>query len=512
MAISPLTMTPDQIRDSFLSVIKNGLFDLGIEDANVSQGSDYWVMAEALGAQMSQLFNYALVVRDAAMPDSATGADLDRQLATFGLTRRVAGGSAGSIKFSTDFTTFVPTGAELTSNSGQRYEVTLGGSYSDGGIIPIAALDVGTATNLEVTEVLTWASAPFGSGPTANLNTALVNGVDAETDEVARARLLELLSNPPAAGNWSWIVRYCEALDPAIMKSFVYPANNGPSTVHVALMAEPAESSKSREIDSIKMSQTLIPNIVGSMPEYVETVVTTVNDVPADVSFEITLPLATPTSSPITGPGNGTGWIDAAPWPQVNGTTHFFCPVTAVFSNQQFTISSPSGIAPSAGVTRISWIDRSTWTVKTARVQSYIGSVQFTLTTDLPFVGISVGDWIFPAAVQMQNYVDAALEAFRQMGPGQKLDIGAFPIGARKPLQQDSFPSTIAGPMLKYINESGEEVQTTEFYYRSTQTPAVESDSTANIILVPQVTSSPGDPPNIFIPRQLGFYQSTNGS
>lgn len=492
MPLPNITATPASIRDDFLRVIKNGLWDLGIQDANVSPGSDYWVMAEALGAQIAMLYNFLITSSDAVMPDTCTGEDLDRWLGIVGLERRDAGGSTGTIEFSTDFTTLVPTGAELTSASGQRYKVSQGGTYADGDTIPIESIDVGTQTNLDVPDFLTWASPPFGSQPTANLATALTGGVDAEVDDVARARLLDRLANPPSAANWSWIVEMCEALDPVIQKAFVYNVHNGPSTVFIALAGNPAEGSKSREIDSIKLNSTLAPLIRGSMPEYVETTITTVEDVETDVSFQITLPLATPSSSATTGPGNGTGWLDPTPWPAVNGTPHTKCAVTAVNSAQNFTVDSPAGVAPTAGSTRICWIDRTDWSVKQAKVVSYTGTGPYTVTTDLPFTDIAVGDYIFPASVNAQNYVDAALTAFELMGPGEKVDIGATPVAARRPRQNDRFPSNLDGTVLRYIINSGDEVQTAEYWYRSNTTP--------------NTPAAAGDPPKIFIPRHLAFY------
>ncbi len=508
MANSNLTPTYNEIVANYLSTIKNGYFDIGITNVNVSKGSDHWVNANAIATQLCVLFNQLLVAGDELMPDTTNDDGLDRWLSFVRLTRRPAGGSIGSVTFVTDFQTLVPTGAELTSADGQRYAVTQGGSYANGAIIPIASVDTGAATEKEITEVLTWSSAPFGAQSTVNLYTALTGGVDAETDDLARARLLDRLAHVPAAANWQYIVELAESLDPVVMKGFVFPIANGPSTVHVALAGYPVIGTKSRAIDTTKINSLLRPRILGNMPEYVETVVTTVEDVPIDVAFELTVPLSTNASSPLSGQGTNTGWVDATPFPVADSVNRFFIPVTAVSSSTTFTIDTIS-IDPVAGITHINWIDRNDpteWTVKQATITSFTGTGPHTVTIDVPFVGIAVNDWVFPASVNAQKYVDAILKGFSFMGPGEKINPGALPGSARRPRQTESFPSSCDSSLLRYLINAGEEVLTADYYYRSIQTPGVDTDSAANVTVTPTTPTLIADAPKILIPRQIGFY------
>lgn len=508
--LPPLVSDPSVIRDIVLSTFKSGMYNIGVPNFNVSEGSDPWVLGEVLASQYGVLTNYLLIAADILMPDTATDVDLDRWLGILGLQRKPAGGSTGSIALVADFEVFIPLSSELTSSTGVRYNVIQGGTYDNGDIIPIASVDVGSQTNLIAGTVLTWSNPPFGVQTTVPVHDELIGGIDVENDDVARERLMNRFAHAPASANWQWICDLSERISTAVQKGFVYPAANGPSTVHVALAGTPAIGTKSRQIDSLVMNQTITPTILGNMPEYVETVVTTVTDLPVDISISLTIPLAKSAASSISGPGSGNGWKDASPFPRVNLTTHFFVPVTAFTSASQFTIDSPAGFDPVPNITRIHWIDRNSdpakWTIKEATITGFSGTGPYVVTINNPFVGLAVGDWIFPASLNAQNYIDKFCLGTSLMGPGEKVDIGVFGIASRKPRQSDSFPSALDTNLLRYVIDAGEEVQTASYYYRSTQTPAVVDDATANVVVIPPAPAVITDAPNILIPRQVGFY------
>lgn len=512
-SLPTLTPSPSEIRDMYLRVIRNGLFDLGI-DADVSQGSDYYATAEALSGMMSVLYNQLIASADALMPDTATSDDLDRWLGIVGLTRRPAGGSFGAIIYVGDFAAFVPAGSELTSQSGKRFTISQGGTFATSDVIRITSSDVGADTNLDISEVLTWSSAPLGASSTVNLSIACTGGVDVEIDDVARTRLLDRLAHAPSAANWSWIADMAENISPSVQKAFVYPVANGPSTVHNALAGIPALVSKSRQIDSVEMNSAIIPSILGRMPEYVETITTSVTDVPCDVALSMTIPVAVGASSKF-GPGTGTGWKDASPWPAVDRTSHFFCPVGTIDPAQvgagsvsTFPIDSPTSASPTPGITRIMWVDstQDQWVVREATVKSFTGTGPFTVTIDVPFVGLSAGDFIFPSCVNAQVYLDAVVAAFALMGPGEKVDTVSVPIASRRPKVVESWTANLDSFLLRKVVQSNQEIATVEYLARTSVLSPLPSVDTSNTVLVPNRPTNINDPPNILIPRRIGFY------
>jgi uncharacterized phage protein gp47/JayE len=500
------TKPPLEIRDDLLRVIKNGLQQIGVDEPDVSPGSDHFILATAVADQVSLGFLNADVLFDAAFPDSATGEDLDRLLDQYGLTRREAAGGSGTITLVSSLTTLVPTGTQLVSATGLRYEVTLGGSYSNGSEIPVSAIDTGTATNLGAGSILTWNNTPAFARSTSEVTQAITGGVEAEDDETARARLLARLRNPPGGGNWQQVAEIVEASDPIVQKAFPYPAANGPGTIHVAVTGYPSEVSKSREVANSKVNGIITSYTLGNLPEHADILVTTVNDVPTDVAFRLTLPVSL-NSGDVANAADGGGWLDADPFPYIDGTGAFsYAKVSSVSSSTSFTIQfygeDATQTDPVAGSTRIQWLDRSTWTVQQATILTSSSSslsdsgaylYSFAVTLDKPFAGIAANDWIFPACLHAQDYVDALLEHFALMGPGEKTNAVTLRRRAfRHPRPSSSWASSVDASMLRKLSNAGDEVLAAEFLYRSTTTPALPSIIT--------------DPPNILIPRQLAFY------
>lgn len=489
---------PLTVRDDMLRSYRNMMINRGVPNPQIGPGSDAFIWCTILANEIAVNNANLIIKADAQMVDTATGADLDRIGKTLGgLARRGAVGSNGRGTFGSSATSLIPTGAQLIDVAGLRYQVPTGGTYANGAVIPIAAIDTGSGTNQINGTVLRWVVAPPYAQPTVTVGAfggsdGLVGGLDAENDETFRARILARLQNPPGAGNWSQIAGIAEASTPNVQKAFVYPAANGPGTVHVAVTAAAtsvaASNARNRDVDSLTMSAIVSPYITGNVAEYVEVVVTTVTNVPTDMSIGLTLPAA-PNATP---PGPGGGWLDGTPWPAISGTGSTFVSVTAVTSSTLFTVNAPT--APTAGVSRIAFLDPNTWTINTAKVLSFSGTTgAYVITIDTPFPNIATGNYIFPQAQNQQTYVTALLSALALMGPGEKTSAaGLLPRALRKPFPQVAWPYSLGDSQLRAITNSGTEVIGTSWYARSTTTPALPG--------------SISNPPNIIVPRNIGFY------
>jgi len=494
-----LVKPPNQIMTDLLRTIKSGLIDIGVTDPQVDPGSDYYVLCQAIANELAVAEQNVVLQGDALMPDTASGADLDRILNNYGLSRRAASTSNGACQLVSTASTLIPTGAQLVSALGLTYQVTIGGTYATLAEIPIQSIGTGASANLDIGEVLNWVSTPAFASSTAAVTQACTGAVDAETDDVARQRLLARMQNPPALGNWQQVADMCESFDPAVQKAFIYSTANGPSTLHIALVANPTETSKSRQLASTKVV-TLESSIKGQLPEYVDSLITTVVDVPTDISFKLTIPY--PIGS--MNLGTGGGWMDDQPFPAVTTALKlsrgFLITSTNIWIEVEGTIP-----APIPGVTHVSWIDRvNNYTVRTATIlsQSYNttgpGMHYYDVIIDTPFVGLAAGDYIFPSAYRAQTYVDAILAQFAIMGPGEKCNVATLlPRAYRKPRPNLSYPNAIDGTMLRALIESSNEVQSADYWY--------STYGTASVAIVSAVT----DAPNIFVPRQIGFYPAS---
>lgn len=499
-----VTKTTKDIHDDVLRTVRNGLIASGLSNPQLGPGSDEDIWAQAFANELTTVYANTVIKADAQMPDSAAGvvavgqtvgADLQRAMAIVGLSPRPAAPSAGFIVLSSSASSIIPSGSQLIDSTGLRYQVQTSGTYANGALIPILAVDLGSRTNHAAGDTLTWVSAPpFCNSKQLVATGGLTGGSDAENNDTARARLLARLQNPPGSGNWAQIAKFATDSTPIVQAAFVYPAVNGPSTVHVAVVgyAAPAPAvppSVNRDVNATVMAGTVVPYVLGQVPEFVETIVTTVTNVPVDVSIGLTLPAA-PTASPA---GPGGGWIDGTPWPAISGTVQTYANVTAIaVGGSSFTVNAPT--SPTAGVSHICMVDTTTWTLQRAKVVAVSGSAgAYVVTVDTPFSNVAVGSLIFPDAVNMATYVNAWLAGMALLGPGEKTASTAILTrGYRHPPPQLSWAYSIAAPLLKRIENSGAEVLATSFYYRSQTTPAVPG-SVAN-------------PPNIFVPRNIAFY------
>jgi uncharacterized phage protein gp47/JayE len=490
------------IRDDVLRTIKNGLIRRGVETPNVSPGSDWFVLATALGNELAVVGANAVIKADEQMPDSAGGDGLARIAAVLGLEKQPAAGSVGFAIIAASATSPVPTGQELLDANGQRFRVTVGGNYANGDSVPIEAVDVGAATNKAPGEVLRWkVSPPFCDEKVTVAAGGLVNGIDAEDDEALRARVLAVFQNPPGSGNWEHCAELAEEADARVQKAFVHPAALGPSTMRIAVTAAPTLSSKARDVASTVLSSVVEPYVQGKLPEHAHVEVTTVDNVEATVAFALALPEA-PTANP---PGPGGGWINATPWPAPNGVSAFRAAVTSVTSSTELEVDAV--LAPVPGVSRIAWLSPVDWKLYTALVTSFSGSSgAYTITLDTPFAGITVGCLLWPECQNALAYCETVLAQFALMGPGEVTsNASALLRGFRHPPPANGWPSALAPHLLNAVTRAHDEVLAAQFLYREAPSHGPLTGSAGQ--LAPNVPASISDPPLIFVPKHIAFYR-----
>lgn len=484
----------EEIRDDYLRHYRNSLIKRGILNPDVSEGTEIFLRATSLASQIYVASTNVPLAADAQMADSALGDDLVRLAGIYRLALRPAGPSAGPLVLSATVSTAlgIPAGSQLIDPSGLLYEVATGGTYTSGGSpIPIRSLATGAGTNLPVGTVLRWvAPGPF-INTTATVGVGgLTGGVDAEGIEGLRARLLERLQTPPNGVNWSSIVAAAEGASTAVQKGFVFPAANGPSTVHVAVVRAPTAGNRGRDVAASVMVAEVVPGVAAALPEFVEVTTTTVQNYPITASFGVALP-ASPKSSPA---GAGGGWTDATPFP-VYAASGF---VGVVVVTDSTHVAVLSDVAPVIG-SQVCWLSTDDWTLRTAKVTAFSAvGAQYSVTLDTPLVSkngvtIAVGDFVFPNADRMPQYIAAILDGFAAMGPHEKTSTpGLLPRALRRPLAATSWPSELKRPFLRNLTDAGEEVGDADYLYRTAITPPLPTVIT--------------DPPYIVVPGRIGVY------
>ncbi len=281
--------------------------------------------------------------------------------------------------------------------------------------------------------------------------------------------------------------------------------------------------------------------IYGQMPGPVAnpfaTVIATVNNQPSDIATVLTLPY--PVGAPTNGYGNG--WVDFTPWPNpdgyyvenactvvsvqgtgtvIGGQTGFGITIAApssgiIHTNPPFVSSQTySANTPTPGQTHISWVNRSDaqdtgWLTVTATVLGATDNTNDTwsIILDTPLVfgvdgydfygntEVAVGDFIFPASVNGQSYLNGMMQQYALLGPGQvTASQGLIVLGAsRYPSPNAQFPNVIGVQAERYLVSNNQEVYSA----------SVNPQSAYNTAYNPPTVNAPV---NIWIPRNLGFY------
>lgn len=535
------------ILQSMLNHYKALATNNGYPNISVDPNSEIYIRLSTVAQQLAVIYNIAQQQMDARMIDTATGSDLDRLLNQYGLARKPATSAEGFFQFITASPQTLNAGMQLTGSNSLSYQVSVSGIYSNGQNVPVIAIDQGSNTDLSPGSLLTWTSPPPLSQTNVPVSVALTGGSDLETDSQARARLFATIQNPPGMGNAQQLINLSSNCDPIVQAGFVYPNFNGAGSQLIALVGYQTDGYYiGRDIPHLNSDNNSAPIGSGSSPynslsknfgnnlsndasviygqvaagvsNPSATAITTVNNQASDISFLMTLPF--PIGSPVNGTGNGWLNFQGNTWPNPDGYVLNACPVTAVSSSTSITVAATSTAnaktVPTAGLTLINWINRSgtsnqSWQVVKAKVLSAVdnGNNTWSITLDTPLAmgsndyygntQVAIGDYIFPASLNAQNYLDVVMGSYAALGPGQITNnLGLLALGAnRQPTTSNTFSPYVGAQFLQNLTVLNPEIFNVSYLYNSTGQNAPAIPPTTALV------------PNIWIPRQIAFYNST---
>jgi hypothetical protein len=542
MAVSSFVIpSAETILQGLLSHYKALAAANGYPNISADPNSEVYIRFSAVSQQLAVMYNIMQQQMDARMVDTATGDDLDRVLNQYGLVRKAATSAEGFFQFITAAPQTLNSGMTLTGQNSLTYMVSVSGVYANGQNVPVIAVDQGQNTDLGIGATLTWVSPPPLSQNTVPVSVALTGGSDLETDAQARARLYATIQNPPGSGNFQQLINMASSVDPIVEAGFVYSNFNGAGTQLIALAGYQSDGYYiGRDVPHLTSDNTslnggsspynslsqnygnnlsndtsvIYGQVAAGVSNPYATFVTTINNTPADAAFLLTLPF--PIGSPVNGTGGGWLNFQGTTWPNPDGTfVSNNCQVTAVTSSTVITVQAASTsnatTVPVPGLTLIQWINRSGiagngWQVVQAKVLAATDNANntWTITLDTPLTcgssdyygntQVAVGDYIFPASINAQNYLDTVMGSFAALGPGQVTSVlGLLQIGAnRQPAASSNYPPYVSSQFLQNLTAINSEVFSAQFLYNSTGQSA------------PPVAA----PPQIWIPRHLAFYNS----
>lgn len=487
-----------ELVDRFLRDVRLAAVSENIDEPPTQVGTDFWLTANGVAGMC--LLGFANISEAEANQNvlTATGDKLDKLRRGYGLPEVPAAPSVGKLVVQIQGATTITDGQVFLYPNGVSGTVV--GTYvnpSDGDEVAVTASVTGKKGDLKSGSKVRFVSPPINvlTEATVSQGSPLTGGTDDETDDRKRDRILNVLQNKPAGGNWGQLRQ--TALDSlgSLIDAFPYPALGGPASVKVVPVKDfDVENNDFSRAVSTSALNTVRSAIQSTISTGIETVIQTVVDQPVDATIQVTIP------DSVSSGGNGEGWTDSEPWPSLIVADSGKVSISAVNATfDVLTVTSNSTTLPTAGQSQIAWWSSADRKFRTAMIIAVSGSAGArVITLDRPLTdstgaGPATGDYISPAAQNLEAYGKEWVEMFRSLGPGENTsDTDRLPRARRHPYVASSSPSSLTNSALKGIVTKHTEITDYEFGYRSVSAPTV-----------PTTTATA---PNILIPRRFGVY------
>ncbi len=206
---------------------------------NVSRGSDPYRLGRVISGLAWSCVARLLFFVKIMLPDTAEAEWLERWGGVYDFPRRLPVGSTGVLALRVTGTVgnAVPVDTPLEHEDGTQYKVTTVGAVVGGGgtvDVSVAATSKGLATNKIADEILTFTSPPTGI-TSAVLVEDLENGLDIETLEEYRVRLLAHIGDPPEGGACHDYIEWAKTID-GVKDAYVWAHRRGAGTIDVAIL------------------------------------------------------------------------------------------------------------------------------------------------------------------------------------------------------------------------------------------------------------------------------------
>jgi uncharacterized phage protein gp47/JayE len=204
-------------------------------------------VGKALAAMGNGNYGYLDWIALQATPFTATDEFLEAWAALKGVTRKPAVGWQGTVSFPAASGSAIPEGVPIVWNTGVQtlqYVSTaaVNAGESDAVIVPaeavLAPTDLyGSLTNVQNGTPVTLGGGVVGISSNGTIVSTTEPGVDVETDDSLRSRMLAAFATPPAGGAPTDYVGWAEDV-PGVTRAWCWRNGMGPGTVVVYIMAD----------------------------------------------------------------------------------------------------------------------------------------------------------------------------------------------------------------------------------------------------------------------------------
>lgn len=458
-------------------------------------GTDNWLTANGVAGMCLLAFANIALAEAAQNVLTAVEDDLDEIREAYGLPEVPASPATGKLKITTLGATTIVNGQRFLYPNGVVGLVI--GTFvnpADGSEIDVASTVAGTKSNLKSGEKVRFVSPPVNvvTEATVSQSFPLTGGTDFEDDERKRQRILNVLRNKPAGGNWGQLRQIALDALGSIVDCYIFPALGGPASVKAVPVRDfdLDENDFSRAVSTAALA-VVRGAIQSQISAGIECVVQTAVDQPVDIALQVTIPAS------VQSGGNGQGWVDVEPWPTLETADAGRVSVSAPVADPSvITVDAQTAVSPVIGQTHIAWwssVDRKFRTAMVIAVDGASVAGHWILSLDKPFVDSTgawpaSGDFICPAAQNLEAYGKTWIQMFRGLGTGENTASAArLPRAVRHPYVANEDPSSLTNSVLAQLVNAYPEITDYQYSYRPVSAPTVPgSTATAPSILIPR--------------------------
>jgi uncharacterized phage protein gp47/JayE len=204
---------------------------------DVLRRADAEVYARVMGGVAHGLYGFIEWLSDQVIYDTAELEYLERWCSIWGISRKAAAVATGSITFTVQAGSVIPSGTLLQALDGVQYQTTEDAVIAaPTATASVSAVVAAAAGNRATGQSLSLVSPVVGVQTTATAG-ELSGGADIETDDALRARLLARIQQPPHGGaSYDYIAWALEVS--GVTRAWVYPAELGLGTVTVRFVRD----------------------------------------------------------------------------------------------------------------------------------------------------------------------------------------------------------------------------------------------------------------------------------
>lgn len=265
-------------------VIKQRILDNANIDIDKREGSFVNTMVSPVSVEFAQMYMELEAILNLLFVSDAYGEYLDKRASEFGIYRKMGIKARGIVRVYGNDGTVIPRNAILTTENGLEFVVYrqdyIIKDYID---IIVEASEAGELYNIE--ENSKWELSITDGKNTIIIDkiensSSIIGGVDIETDDQLRERILEQARNPATSGNKQDYINWCKEVD-GVFNVTVRSCWDGPNTVKLII--------------SDKDRQPLPQSVVNECNQHIQNVrpilanVTVVNPNIFNVDIEVTI-------------------------------------------------------------------------------------------------------------------------------------------------------------------------------------------------------------------------------